>query len=209
MIQQIGKHKVRHGDVHAEAEIAQLMNGVTADIFYSDPPWGEGNLKYWQTMNRKMNSDAVDPINTKLDKFLDTVLGYAVKYTRGFVVIEYGLQWTDQVIAEAEKKGLIHCGTVETLYGSQNLPLNVIVFHTNKQVNIDLSSVYHTKGYTTVKTMFALLKQASGKQDTIGADLCCGMGYTAQACIDNGMTFYGNELNKARLAKTIKRLQKG
>ena len=40
-------------------------------------------------------------------------------------------------------------------------------------------------------------------------DLCCGMGYTAQACIDNGLKFIGNELNEKRLGKTIGRLQRG
>jgi predicted methyltransferase len=36
-------------------------------------------------------------------------------------------------------------------------------------------------------------------------DPCCGMGYTAQIAIDNGMYFYGNELNAKRLQKTINR----
>jgi len=40
-------------------------------------------------------------------------------------------------------------------------------------------------------------------------DLCCGMGYTAQACVDNGLSFVGNEFNMARLQKTINRLRKG
>ena len=35
----------------------------------------------------------------------------------------------------------------------------------------------------------------------------CGMGYTAQATVDRNMIFRGNELNKKRLDKTIKRLE--
>jgi len=36
----------------------------------------------------------------------------------------------------------------------------------------------------------------------------CGMGYTAQATVDRGISFRGNELNKKRLDKTIARLSK-
>jgi hypothetical protein len=34
------------------------------------------------------------------------------------------------------------------------------------------------------------------------------MGYTAQAAIDNGLAFRGNELNAKRLEKTVARLSK-
>ena len=44
--------------------------------------------------------------------------------------------------------------------------------------------------------------------DGICLDPMCGMGFTAQASINRGMSFYGNELNKKRLEKTILRLKK-
>lgn len=203
MIQQIGKHRVRHGDINDAAGLSQLTQGVMADIFYSDPPWGSGNLKYWETMNRKMNNTTASVITTDVETFLKTVLSNAAEHTNGWVVIEYGKRWTDQVIQLAKEAGLHYCGKVETLY-SGGRPLDNIFFHTAGPRSIDLSSIHHLTGYNCVKQIFKLLKPEAGG---VGMDLCCGMGYTAQACVDNGLSFIGNELNKKRLEKTIKRLQ--
>ena len=83
--------------------------------------------------------------------------------------------------------------------------MEIIFFRTDSVQPIDLTGIYHLTGYKCVREIFKLLKP---KDDGIGMDLCCGMGYTAQACIDNGLTFVGNELNKKRLGKTINRLNK-
>ena len=36
---QIGRHRVRHGDMFDD--LSELFGGDKADMFYSDPPWGE------------------------------------------------------------------------------------------------------------------------------------------------------------------------
>jgi len=204
MIYEIGKHKVRHGDIHEQTEINQLTMGVKADIFYSDPPWGSGNIKYWDTMNKKMNGITESTGNFDVDVFLGVVLDNAVKHTNGWVVIEYGKRWVDKVVDMAKQRGLKYCGQVETLYSGTNV-MEIIFFRTDSVQPIDLTGIYHLTGYKCVREIFKLLKP---KDDGIGMDLCCGMGYTAQACIDNGLTFVGNELNKKRLGKTINRLNK-
>ena len=38
------------------------------DILYSDPPWGLGNLKFWNTMNAKMNN--VNKFEVNWDNFI-------------------------------------------------------------------------------------------------------------------------------------------
>jgi predicted methyltransferase len=204
MIYEIGRHKVRHGDVHEQAEISKLTMGVKADIFYSDPPWGAGNIKYWDTMNKKMNGITESTGNFNVDIFLGVVLDNAMKHTDGWVVIEYGKRWVDKVKAMAKERGLVYCGQVETLYSGTNV-MEIIFFRTDSAQPIDLTGIYHLTGYKCVKEIFKLLKPTDGG---IGMDLCCGMGYTAQACIDNGLQFVGNELNKKRLDKTIVRLNK-
>jgi len=178
--------------------------GVKADIFYSDPPWGSGNIKYWDTMNKKMNGITESTGNFDVDVFLGVVLDNAVKHTNGWVVIEYGKRWVDKVVDMAKQRGLKYCGQVETLYSGTNV-MEIIFFRTDSVQPIDLTGIYHLTGYKCVREIFKLLKS---KDDGIGMDLCCGMGYTAQACIDNGLTFVGNELNKKRVGKTINRLNK-
>ncbi len=204
MIYEIGKHKVRLGDIHELEEIKDLTEGVKADIFYSDPPWGEGNIKYWDTMNKKQNGITESTGKFNVDVFLGLVLDNAVEHTNGWVVIEYGKRWVTKVINMGTSRGLKYCGRIETVYGGTHTN-EIIFFRTDKIVTIDLSSIFHLTGYKCVKEIFKLLKVEEG----IGMDLCCGCGFTAQACIDNGMTFIGNELNKKRLDKTIDRLKNG
>lgn len=209
-ITRIGQHRVRHGNIYEREEMDRFIGDDRADLFYSDPPWGTGNLKFWDTTNKKMNADAKDyDYGFDVDKFLDVVIGSAVRYTDGFVVIEYGKRWVEKLVAQADQKGLFYCNRVETLYkgGGKLLPLDVVVFHTRRGMSIPLLNAYHTVGYKTVKTVFSILRPMIGAHTPIGMDLCCGMGFTAQACIDSGMRFIGNELNVKRLQKTIDRLK--
>jgi hypothetical protein len=205
MITVLGEHKVRHGDVMNG--IADLMGNDKADIFYSDPPWGEGNLKYWQTMNVKMNPEAVKK-QVNLDLFLNKIFETAATYSKGIIFIEYGVRWADMIKHKSSIYGLKHICVIKTLYGSGKnmLPLDLHIL--SKQlitVPIDyVNYVSNTHGYETLKRATAPFIVKGG----IVLDPCCGMGYSAQVAVDNGMRFRGNELNKERLQKTIKRLTK-
>lgn len=44
MIQTIGPHKVTNASVE-QPEVDQMLVGERVSILYSDPPWGDGNLK--------------------------------------------------------------------------------------------------------------------------------------------------------------------
>jgi len=204
MIKRIGRHKVRHGDVHNSEGIDKLLEGVSADIYYTDPPWGSPTIKYFDTLNRKQNEGAGSTGNFDVDIFLKIILARAVEVSKGWVVVEYGKNWVDKVKQFADEAGLIFCGQVEALYAN-NLPLEIMFFRVDAYEDINLSSIYHLKGYKCTLAIFKLLRPTSGG---VGVDLCCGMGFTAQACIDTGLSFVGNELNAARLEKTIARLNK-
>jgi len=55
-----------------------------------------------------------------------------------------------------------------------------------------------------VKYIFNYLEVPQGG---ICLDPMCGMGFTAQAAVNRGMRFFGNELNLKRLEKTKVRLK--
>jgi len=205
MIKNIGKHKVMHSDI-TKSNIDDLLGGKCVDYMYSDPPWGAGNLKYWQTINQRMTGaqqNEVDYLN-----FLNTIFDIASKKVKKHLFVEYGKKWHDEIISFATSYGFHHAGTIETLYKSGNklLPMDLHFFTKTELILTDdyVNSVRHTHGYNTLqKTLFPIVKET----ETI-LDCCCGMGYTAQIAVDSGMTFYGNELNLTRLEKTIKRLEK-
>ena len=204
MIKNIGKHRVRHGDVMENLD--ELIDGKV-DIMYSDPPWGQGNLRYWQTMNKKMTG--AEKKDIEYWAFIKRILEVADLYVKddGMVFIEYGLQWTDDIIDIAKERGFHLLEVIEMVYSSENRPLNLILLSKNPDIEIKkeyIDSVYHTKGFKSLQRAITPFAQ---KGMTI-LDPCCGMGYTAQFALDNGMRFIGNELNRKRLQKTIDRLEK-
>jgi len=204
MITNIGGHKVKCGNLIDG--IDDLMGNDMADILYSDPPWGEGNLKYWNTINQRDNKNEQKE-NVSLDKFLNILFSVAVKYCRGPIIIEYGIRWKASLIDKAKEYKLNSIIVCDAIYktGSKFLPLNIHVF-SNKDIMLPedyKDTLKNTSSLQTVRMAIKPFAQA-GK---IILDPCCGMGKTAAIAKEYDMIFRGNELNKKRLDKTIKLLK--
>ena len=131
MIDKIGVHRVRHGDV--TKGIDDLMNGDVADIVYSDPPWGTGNVKYWHTINKRQTGDVTT--GQDYSEFLGAFFGVVKKYAKNIVFIEGGNQWLDQEITTAKSFGLNLLTTIDLKYraGSKLLPMHLNIFYKNDQ----------------------------------------------------------------------------
>lgn len=198
---EIGKHTVTHSDL-MHLNIDDLLNGEQVDIMYSDPPWGQGNLKYWQTMNTK--DTGIERNEVSLDLFLNKIFDIASKKVNGLVFIEYGQKWSDNILSLAKEYGLNHLTTIQMQYrsGSRLLPLDLHIFGEAEIKQEYIDSVYNTYGFDSLKKALAPFCKEGMKL----LDPCCGMGYTAQIAKDNNCTFFGNELNRKRLQKTIDRL---
>ena len=198
MITTIKNHRVQHGNVMDG--IDNLMQGEKAKIIYSDPPWGAGNLKYWQTMNTKANN--VPQVNIDFDEFLNKIFSISKQYCKELLFVEYGVRWHDEIKQMADRYGFVNIDTLKCQYksGSRLLPLDLHIFSKpNVKVQIDPAwrlDVYETHGY---KTLTTALKPFVEENEII-LDMCCGMGYTAQIAIDYNMQFRGNEINEKRLA---------
>ena len=208
MIQDIQQHRVQNGNLMDG--VAPLMQGDAADLIYSDPPWGGGNLKYWETKRLKDTGAAVrrdNPLEPFLIKFFDIAQAYA----KNVVIVEYGKQWADTVKAIAAQRMLGHLCTATTLYksGSKLLPMDLHLFAKRPSaVAIDLkayvASVEGTHGWATVVAASTPFASPGG----IVLDPCCGLGYSARMAVHHGMRFRGNELNAKRLEKTVAILEK-
>lgn len=208
----IGRHRVRHGDVTDRNGIAKLMSADMADIMYSDPPWGDGNIKFWATLNRKMNGHINQP--APLDDFLSAVFSVAKTYVSRYLLVEYGVRWADLIQSRGAAAGFVSHGIVKLRYraGAKLLPLDLHLFaRPGEAFPVGYEApIVDTYGYTTNQRAIGPLAEIvkRSKQNAIIVDPCCGMGYTAQAACDYGMAFRGNELNAKRLSKTIARLQR-
>lgn len=205
-ITKICNHVVMHSDI-MKSNINDVLNGAKVDVMYSDPPWGEGNLSYWQTINTRQTGDEPNPVN--LDAFLNRIFKIASDNVKGVTFIEYGVKWRSGIKDLAKQYGFVDIGTIPLQYrsGSKLLPLDLHVFAKKPMTLPDdyIKRVENTYGYNTLKQVFSLYPDMEGLSIL---DPCCGMGYTAQIAVDRKMTFYGNELNSKRLSQTIKRLEK-
>lgn len=206
MITDIGRHRVQCSDVMNG--IDNLMQGEVADFIYSDPPWGQGNLKYWQTINKRHTGR--EPNQIVYDEWLPLYFGILNRYAKDVAVIEYGVSWRDDIIHMTREAGFCHHGTIVSYYrgGKGILPLDIHVLSKSGSVTIPEgleASISDKVGYKVVQAMFDAFCPKTAR---LILDPMCGMGYTAQAAIDRGLSFRGNELNEKRLGKTIERLQK-
>lgn len=209
-VMKIGPHAVQHGDVMLGIDV--LMAGEKADLMYTDPPWGDGNLRYWTTMNRKMTGEEFEP--ARLDAFLSNLFDIAKRYVNGFLLVEYGVRWADEIQARGAVAGFLLSGLITTCYrsGGKLMPMHLHLFRSPGFTFPYgyAGAVEGTSGYATLQAAvppLARLLKARKPDPVILLDPCCGMGYSAQAAVDNGLAFRGNEFNAARLAKTIKRLR--
>ena len=200
---EIHQHKVTNCNIING--ISNLMENNLADLFYCDPPWGDGNIKYWETMNFKMNNEIIDHVN--IDTFLQSLFGIIIKYTKNISFLEYGLKYKDLIISYIEKNNLILNGIVSPYYKSNNKLFKYNLYLISKSkipiINSYLENLSKLQGYNLVIAAINPYVVEGG----ILLDPCYGLGNTARAAKFFKMKFYGNEINKSRLAKTIKILK--
>ena len=200
----VGPHRVKHGDLMEG--IDDLMQGDKADIFYSDPPWGDGNLKYWQTINSKMNNIPYKTID--FDEFLNAIFSCMVKYCVGISFLEYGIRWENKIRELTAQFNLRHNGIVNIKYrgGSKFLPLHLHIL-SKDGLTLPVGYTDLVQGTTGMGTLRAAVTPFAKTGFKI-LDPCCGKGNTARIALETGMIFRGNEINEKRLSETIKRLKK-
>lgn len=203
-----GAHRVTLGDVtHG---IDALMRADVADVMYCDPPTGDGAIKLWARLNTKNTGQVTTP--APLPVFLDVIFGIASTYVSRYLLIEFGPRWRAEITHRGSAAGFTPRSIIPIRYRGNGriLPFDLHVFTKGAQP-LPLGyaeGVAGTMGYATlqnaIRPLAGLLRAAGGIP--IILDPCCGLGFTAQAAIDFGMAFRGNELNSTRLAKTIARL---
>jgi len=114
-IKTIGAHRIQHGDI--QNGIDELMSGVKADILYSDPPWGGGNLKYWATYNKKTTGAETVPM--EFEAFIGKFFGIAESYALKYLLVEYGQRWRDTIQARATGPGSFRTGSRKRFTGQR------------------------------------------------------------------------------------------
>jgi len=195
MINRIGPHAITCANI-ADPVVDMLISDVPLGVLYSDPPWGDGNVKFWATLAKKDTG-----VNTQVltyDQLLGRVMQLAEKVS-GHIFIETGPRWVTMV-QDMFQQAYGNARAYEMLYpGGKKMLTCWLVVSSN-----DGSGPY--RGFNPTGMHGAKVPREcvlSVRQPGRGLlDPCCGMGYSARAAIAAGMVFRGNELNAKRLAKT-------
>jgi DNA modification methylase len=197
---QVGDHRFSCESIDHPL-VDKLLDGVMADLFFSDPPWGDGHMKYWVTMNKKMSGEEYAPLSYA--QLLDRIFSIIKHHVAGHIMIETGGKWADKLTADLAER-FYNVRQILVVYdsGNKELPSVIVYASTHPDIRFDYEPVAR-KGYPVVKE---LIKAATETGDTV-IDPCCGMGYTLQACIDHDLKFVGNEFNPTRLNKALARIK--
>ena len=185
MIYEFGKHRVKHGSI--TLGIDDLMGSDKAHIIYSDPPWGQGNISFWQTLNKKDNGAEKQTI--LYDDFLEMIFSAYGKFSENILFVEYGVRWRADIQERAQRHGFTPIEIIGLEYkgGATMLTLDLHVF-AKQAFALPAGYVDRVSGTSGYKTLQADVPPfaAPGK---ILLDPMCGMGYSAQIAIDTGMSF--------------------
>jgi DNA modification methylase len=163
------------------------------DIIWTDPPWGNPMVKWFQTLMFKKTKKRVDyTINDILGK-----LGELSNPSKPLIV-EYDQRQKliDEAISILTKYGHKHIKTIQAKQ-STSAEFSIIVF--NKDINIADPKI--TTGFTLLTES---IREYRGTGGCIVFDPFAGMGNTAKAVINAGATYIGSEINYERYLKLCK-----
>lgn len=169
----------------------RALAGERARVVYSDPPWGEGNLKYWRTHNDQCGH----PVSWA--RFLDT-LGRVLSESLqpgGHLFLEMGVRWVDELARAMDAAGFPERSRWNVLYGPASKPLPNVLWYSGPGAACDPTGM---RGEPMTRHVF----DSIAEQGALVFDPCCGKGMTARCAVRAGMRFVGCELNPKRAAVT-------
>jgi hypothetical protein len=202
MLLNIGPHKLNNASL-MDPSVDQMLGMEKVNVLYTDPPWGEGNMKYWVSLAQKQTGKPFQ--QTTYADLLARIAGFAARYVDGYVFVETGVKWGDQVMKALEP--VCHKLAIQTMQyrsGAKLLECVLVSGVTDPAypaLSLDVSGL---RGAALPKAVVASVATPGG----IVFDPCCGMGYTAKAAVNAGMRFRGNEVNRHRMQDTVDFLTK-
>jgi DNA modification methylase len=219
VVYQLGRHRVMCGDSTDKASVELLMNGIKADMVFTDPPYG-------MDFTGSVNGDGTPSANSKLQQIGNETGSELDK-------IEFIEKWLPAVLGLTDKAWYICCSrhnlrNLLNAFAEVKTPIRqIIIWNKNRQnvSNSDYKSKYELILYGWSKrsfygsagdndvweidkenknelhptqkpiSLFAKAISNSSKKGEIVADLFCGSGGTLIACEQTDRICYGMELD--------------
>ena len=174
------------------SDLDDLFQGAKADVMYSDPPWGVGNLKFWRTYNgqKEHNVDWV--------RFVQRIKFLADRHVRGSIFLETGMRFEQDIIDIFGKPQGRY--VIKYKGGGKILPNVLLGYGEQPKLN--------PSGMMGFDVPFTVLSSLPTPPKSV-FDCCVGLETTARVAKKMDLLCYANELNPKRAAKTMKILDFG
>lgn len=211
MLKQINNNIVQCSDIMTNQRQFFDMMKNAIDIVYCDPPWGDGMIKFFNTLNKKQTNRFSENLPQNKN-FLERLAMLSFKSKAKFVCIENGNKWSAETEETFVSKNFVHVATINGFYDKPKKPMKLHLFispsYKNEINTENLKSRFvklatDKSGFELIECTFLSCLGEKIYGSTV-LDPCCGFGLTARVAKKYNMNFYGNELNQKRLEKTIK-----
>ncbi len=160
------------------------------DFLYTDPPWGQGMIKWFNRLTEpgKKNKEL------NFDSFLIHFLTNISSFIKGELVIEMGNNWTPQVINALR---LCDYTVHEVITQKYNKGTSKAVYANRQSLpSFNFSDAYMKGGQKAVLAILEIVKPRNI------VDPFMGVGRNYKACKKLNVDYYGVELSKERFKKS-------
>lgn len=158
------------------------------DMLYTDPPWSDGNVKYFETIMLKQTGiEAPKHSHRELYTHLFTLADTALP-----MLVEFSIKGYEPMVELAESLGHSLNAISSATYGARPNKSLIMQFNTSHRIEDNLH------GAALVSAAMQL------HQPEVVFDPFAGIGFTANIVIKEGFTYTGSELNPARYERAAK-----
>jgi site-specific DNA-methyltransferase (adenine-specific) len=220
----LGNHRLMCGDSTDKTTVAKLLNGIKADMAFTDPPYGvsyTGGLQFKDGVVEKNNREMIE--NDDIDLYAD-VFPVLSEFVNGACYIWFAGTKASNLYTAAEKFGTIHAliiwvknggyGALNANYKQKHEPclywkpknanLNFVGETTETTVwNIDKDGI--NKLHPTQKPIALAMKAIQNHKAKTVLDLFGGSGSTLIACEKTNRSCFMMELDPKYADVIIKR----
>jgi hypothetical protein len=201
MVQAIGRHRVNVDSI-ADAPHNRLLDGKQARVLYTDPPWSDRMMSYFDTLREKQTNEGGDG-NLTAESMMREVRNVIETHTDGHVFILWS---TNNDLAQQMVEGSLAWMDVqypEYRAGSgQMREYALICGATSPEYQFDLD-IDGMSGTDLIRTIFTEV----GVPGEFCYDPMCGQGSAAIGAVESGMRFAGNDFNRKRVNDAVDKIQ--
>lgn len=170
---------------------------LKTNIVYTDPPWTNGNCKYWRTIASRQDNN----IKSYQLKYSDFLTHLKKQLPSSIPLFIEGSTHTYNELISNFKKEYKYYKCYLTYYNNRKQVL--IHFNNTPIIDLDLNNTHDTE---MIKQSFQYINK--NIDNPVILDSCVGLGLTARTSYQYNNNFIGFDLNETRIQKTINSLKK-